>query len=81
MRTSSVRNADATAYTFGDTDSNGQSHSYADRHGDSDAKTYSNPKVSSDAAASPNTTRLRAWLDKYQVLKSLKPIPRIINYE
>ena len=64
--------ADTDPYTNGNAqfhsyaDSNTYFHSHADGHGDPNAKTYSNPKTSSDAAASPDTTRLRAWLDKYQ---------------
>jgi hypothetical protein len=59
-----VRNADATNNTFGYSDSNSQSHSH--RYGDPDAETYSNLTTSSDASASPDTARLRPWLDKYQ---------------
>ena len=51
------------------------------RHGDPDAKTYSNPKTASDAAASPDTPRLRTWLNKYQTPETAETSTKVINYE
>ena len=60
MRTSSLRDTNTAdyAYAFGDADSY--------------PKTYSNPKTSSDAAASTDTTRLRGGSITIKVLKSVK---------
>jgi hypothetical protein len=45
------------------------------------ANTHSNPKTSSDTAASPDTTRLTGWLDKYQSPEIAETYIRVVNYE
>ena len=58
-------------------------HAATNTFGDADSypKTCSHPKTSSDAAPSPDTTRLRAWRVNIKVLKSLKLISTVTKYE